>query len=203
VSNNEDCDDTSTVASQRFPGNPEVCGDGIDNDCSNDTCDDGCYMTVYASARPSEGNGDYLISTDENELTDNGYVPRFTFMTYQNYVPGVTTTWQLLRCINKASYYHFITDDPSICTGGAVLEHQYGYPILDSVSSLRGELGLIRTEECSATCGDLGTLEWLSEAGVCPWENLICDNTPTGFSTPGLQFKLVRATEQCWGEPSQ
>jgi hypothetical protein len=75
--------------------------------------------------------------------------------------------------------------------------------MLDSVSSLRGELGLIRTEECSATCGDLGTLEWLSEAGVCPWENLICDNTPTGFSTPGLQFKLVRATEQCWGEPSQ
>jgi hypothetical protein len=199
VDNNDDCDDTSPVASQRFPGNPEVCGDGIDNDC-NYVCDDGCYVTVYASARPAMGNGDYLISTDENELTDNGYVPRFTFMTYQNYVSGVTTTWQILRCINKASYYHFITDDPSICTGGAVLEAQYGYPILDSVSS--PGWGLILTEECSATCGDLGTLEWLDEVGDCPYQNLFCDNTPTGFSTPGLQFKLARATSvgQCWGQ---
>ncbi|MFM2160773.1 MAG: hypothetical protein RLZZ383_285, partial [Pseudomonadota bacterium] len=48
-----DCDDTSPVAADRFPGNPEVVGDGIDQDCNVGTLDpsepanvDDCFVDL-------------------------------------------------------------------------------------------------------------------------------------------------------------
>ncbi|MEW6076336.1 MAG: PilC/PilY family type IV pilus protein [Thermodesulfobacteriota bacterium] len=57
VNGNTDCDDTSAAVN---PGAPEVCGDGIDNNCSGDA-DEGC-LTWYRDA-DGDGYGNPGVST--------------------------------------------------------------------------------------------------------------------------------------------
>ena len=67
VSDNNDCDDSDAAVN---PGMDEVCGDGIDNDCSG-TADDGC-MTWYEDA-DGDGYGNPFVFTD-SVVKPPGYV---------------------------------------------------------------------------------------------------------------------------------
>jgi cytoskeletal protein CcmA (bactofilin family) len=55
VANNTDCDDTSPVAAERFPGNDEFC-DNVDNDC-NSLIDDGLPNNIYYQDLDGDGRG--------------------------------------------------------------------------------------------------------------------------------------------------
>lgn len=70
--NDEDCDDNEDAA---YPGNDEVCGDGIDNDCSGEADDDGA---VDASTWYQDSDGD-LFGSDETTIVScdpgDGWAP--------------------------------------------------------------------------------------------------------------------------------
>ena len=72
ASTNDDCDDSSREA---YPGHPEVCGDGLDNDCSGDAS--GCgltqrtttaeaSLTVTAEGAIGAGLGSLTVVLDED-----------------------------------------------------------------------------------------------------------------------------------------
>jgi len=75
-----DCDDTTESGASSFPGNPETCGDGLDNDCDGvadrsadpNLCDPyTTEQTIDIDPLSFDDNGDPLIAFDNGKI-ENG-----------------------------------------------------------------------------------------------------------------------------------
>jgi len=188
-----DCDDSR---SSRHPGSPEVCGDGIDNDC-NGFCDDGCLELVHEKplCRNDDlfGCDDILLTADLSEnypgISTTSHVD---FFTYIDPIPGVTTSEPLLRCV-LPSGVHYVTMGLGNCYS---LESTWGYPLanpgpnrinmLDCYQSGNG--GQIEMTQFGASC--TGTP--INAAG--PW---LTWSEIFGF-TPYGQYSSPPTS--CWGQ---
>jgi hypothetical protein len=59
VSNNTDCNDNSSTA---YPGAPEICGNGADDDCDGQV-DEGCIVYTWYQDSDNDGFGNTAVST--------------------------------------------------------------------------------------------------------------------------------------------
>src|SRR5215468_637895 len=65
-----DCDDRPGMGMMIHPGQPEICGDGLDNDC-NGIADDGCD--------PYDGTGNEIVSVSPTSLMSDMITPQIIF----------------------------------------------------------------------------------------------------------------------------
>ena len=70
VADNTDCDDSDNTV---YPGAPEICGDGFDNNC-NGRIDEGCVVSLWYVDADNDGYGDMFAAPVTSDSKPAGYV---------------------------------------------------------------------------------------------------------------------------------
>lgn len=197
IAQSGDCDDSR---GNRYPGNAETCGDGIDNDCAG-SCDDGCYNKVYQQCVWSNDGGygswaciDNMLTSDPNDGL--GYTIN-EFYLYKNHIPGVTGDQQLLNCWGHGNL-HLVEVDATLCGKGYAGE---GYPLIKHMNDFKTSACYF----CYAGSDKGGEgYQQIEQLQCYPLPGLVsgCQQGPLWAGTTWSTWPdpLGVVNDQCWGQ---